>query len=234
MSETAEDLVPLEIISPTPKKVAYRDAFPELQAEKKLIDEIKNKMKNEDYDESEESENESVSIEVNDENKVNDEKNKEFRDIEIQVDEVKQDDKNEKIDEIKVTKEENVQDIQDVQSGDDFIKKMSEKYDSQILNQKPILPSNYEQQNVNVEQQNVNIEQQNVNIDHDFIKKLSQQHILEEEKEEKPEIVNKNVKNETNKEIFNVESIRSSKFLLIGAAGLYLLNTLNALGEYFL
>ena len=82
MSESSEDLVPLEIISPTPKKVAYRDSFPELQAEKKLIDEIKNKMRNEDYDESEESENESVSIEVNDE------KNKEFRDIEIQVDEV--------------------------------------------------------------------------------------------------------------------------------------------------
>src|SRR5690606_14201625 len=76
MSESAEDLAPLEIISPTPKKGAYRDAFPELQAEKKLIDEIKNKMKNENYDESEESEN--VSIEVNnEENKVNDEKNKE-------------------------------------------------------------------------------------------------------------------------------------------------------------
>ena len=227
MPETAEDLVPLEIISPTPKKVAYRDSFPELQAEKKLIDEIKNKMRNEDYDESEESENESVSIEVNDENKVNDEKNKEFRDIEIQVDEVKQDDKNEKIDEIKVTKEENVQDIQDVQSGDDFIKKMSEKYDSQILNQKPTLPSDYkmneQQQNVNVEQQNINIDDK---IDNDFIKKLSQ--------EEKHEIENKNVKNEQKIEFFDVESIRSNKFLLIGAAGLYLLNTLNALGEYFL
>ena len=228
MPETAEDLVPLEIISPTPKKVAYRDSFPELQAEKKLIDEIKNKMRNEDYDESEESENESVSIEVNnEENKVNDEKNKEFRDIEIQVDEVKQDDKNEKIDEIKVTKEENVQDIQDVQSGDDFIKKMSEKYDSQILNQKPTLPSDYkmneQQQNVNVEQQNINIDDK---IDNDFIKKLSQ--------EEKHEIENKNVKNEQKIEFFDVESIRSNKFLLIGAAGLYLLNTLNALGEYFL
>ena len=202
MSETAEDLVPLEIISPTPKKVAYRDSFPELQAEKKLIDEIKNKMRNEDYDESEESENESVSIEVNDENKVNDEKNKEFRDIEIQVDEVKQDDKNEKIDEIKVNKDDDIQDIQDVQSGDDFIKKMSEKYDSQILNQKPTLPSDYkmneQQQNVNVEQQNINIDDK---IDNDFTKKLSQ--------EEKPEIVNKNVKNETKKEYFNVESIRS-------------------------
>ena len=231
MSESSEDLVPLEIISPTPKKVAYRDAFPELQAEKKLIDEIKNKMRNEDYDESEESENESVSIEVNnEENKVNDEKNKEFRDIEIQVDEVKQDDKNEKIDEIKVNKDD---DIQDVQSGDDFIKKMSEKYDSQILNQKPTLPSDYkmneQQQNVNVEQQNINIDDK---IDNDFIKKLSQEHTLE--KEEKHEIEDKNVKNEKKKEYFNVESIRSSKFLLIGAAGLYLLNTLNALGEYFL
>src|SRR5690554_6929106 len=108
-------------------------------------------------------------------------KNKEFRDIEIQVDEVKQDENknNEKIDEIKVNKDD---DIQDVQSGDDFIKKMSEKYDSQIVNQKPILPADYErQQNVNVEQQNINVEQQNVNIDdnidHDFVKKLSQQHI---------------------------------------------------------
>src|SRR5690606_28779989 len=89
MSESSEVLLPLEIISTTNKIVAYRDSFPELQAEKKLIDEIKNKMRNEDYDESE---NESVSIEVNNEqNKVNDEKNKEFRDIEIQVDEVKQD-----------------------------------------------------------------------------------------------------------------------------------------------
>jgi len=57
---------------------------------------------------------------------------------------------------------------------------------------------------------------------------------LEQKNIEKLEkIEDKNIVNEK-KEIFDVESIRSSKFLLIGVAGLYILNTLNALGEYFL
>jgi len=31
------------------------------------------------------------------------------------------------------------------------------------------------------EEQNINVEQQNINVDHDFVKKSSQEHIVEEE-----------------------------------------------------